>query len=83
MAFRGWQVEALEFFEGLEADNSKTYWQAHKADYERLVRGPMEELLAELAPDFGEGRIFRPYRDIRFSADKSPYTTNIAASLGE
>jgi uncharacterized protein (TIGR02453 family) len=83
MAFRGWSVEALEFFEGLEADNSKSYWQAHKADYERLVRGPMEELLAELAPDFGEGRIFRPYRDIRFSADKSPYKTNIAASLRE
>jgi uncharacterized protein (TIGR02453 family) len=41
----------------------------------------MEELLEELAPEFGEGRIFRPYRDIRFSADKSPYKTNIAASL--
>jgi uncharacterized protein (TIGR02453 family) len=83
MAFRGWPVEALEFFEGLEADNSKSYWQAHKQEYETLVRGPMEELLAELAPDFGEGRIFRPYRDIRFSADKSPYKTNIAASLDE
>jgi uncharacterized protein (TIGR02453 family) len=83
MAFRGWPVEALEFFEGLEADNSKSYWQAHKQEYETLVRAPMEELLAELAPQFGEGRIFRPYRDIRFSADKSPYKTNIGALVGD
>src|SRR4051794_17195907 len=83
MAFRGWQDEALEFFEGLEADNSKTYWQANKAVYETKVRAPMEELLAELELQYGEGRVFRPYRDIRFSKDKSPYKTNIAATLGE
>ncbi|HXJ70013.1 MAG TPA: DUF2461 domain-containing protein [Verrucomicrobiae bacterium] len=83
MAFRGWSDEALEFFEGLEADNSKTYWQAHKAVYDDQVRAPMEELLAELEPQFGEGRVFRPYRDVRFSKDKSPYKTNIAATLGE
>jgi len=82
MAFRGWPAEALEFFEGLEADNSKTYWQRKKAVYESVVRAPMEELLAELAPEWGEGRVFRPYRDIRFSADKSPYKTSIAAMIG-
>jgi uncharacterized protein (TIGR02453 family) len=82
VAFRGWKVEALEFFEGLEADNSKAYWDEHKDVYERLVRAPMEELLAELEPEWGEGRIFRPYRDIRFSKDKSPYKTNIAATVG-
>lgn len=81
MGFRGWPAEALEFFEGLEADNSKSYWQAHKDDYEHLVRRPMLDLLAELEAEFGEGRIFRPYRDVRFSADKSPYKTNIAATL--
>lgn len=83
MAFRGWPVEALEFFEGLEADNSKTYWQQHRDVYEQKVRVPMEELLKELAPDWGEGRIFRPYRDIRFSRDKSLYKTNIAAVIGD
>ena len=83
MAFRGWPVEALEFFDGLEADNSKIYWQANKAVYETLVRAPMEELLAELEPEWGEGRIFRPYRDVRFSADKSPYKTQIGATVGE
>ena len=83
MAFRGWPVEALEFFEGLEAANSKTYWQQHRDVYEQKVRVPMEELLKELAPDWGEGRIFRPYRDIRFSRDKSLYKTNIAAVIGD
>ena len=83
MAFRGWPAEALEFFEGLEADNSKTYWQRNKAVYEKQVRAPMEELLAELGAEFGEGRIFRPYRYIRFSSDKSPYKTHIGAMVGD
>lgn len=83
MAFHGWKVEALEFFEGLEADNSKTYWQRNKDMYENLVRAPMEELLAELEPEWGDGRIFRPYRDIRFSRDKSPYKTAIGATVGD
>lgn len=79
MAFKGWPAEAIEFFEGLEADNSKTYWQANKAVYDQKVHGPMVELLAEMEGEFGPGRVFRPYRDVRFSADKSPYKTNIAA----
>ena len=81
MAFRGWAAEAIEFYEGLEADNSKAYWQAHKATYETEVRAPMEALLAELAPEFGDGKLFRPYRDVRFSADKSPYKTHTGALL--
>ena len=82
MAFTGWPVEGVEFYEGLQADNSKVYWQEHKAVYERDVRGPMEQLLAELAGEFGAGKLFRPYRDVRFSADKTPYKTNCAATLG-
>jgi uncharacterized protein (TIGR02453 family) len=81
MVFKGWPVEAVEFYEGLEADNTKTYWQDHKAVYERSVKAPMEELLAELADDFGPGRVFRPYRDVRFSKDKTPYKLNCAAHL--
>jgi uncharacterized protein (TIGR02453 family) len=83
MAFRGWPVEALEFFEELEANNSKAFWQRNKTVYETIVRAPIEELLTELEPGWGGGRIFRPYRDIRFSADKSPYKTNIAAMVGD
>jgi uncharacterized protein (TIGR02453 family) len=82
MAFTGWPVEAVEFYEGLQADNSKVYWQEHKAVYERDVRGPMEQLLAELSDEFGAGKQFRPYRDVRFSADKTPYKTNCAATVG-
>ncbi len=83
MAFRGWPAEAIEFFEGLEADNTKAYWQDHKPVYEGKVRAPMDELLAELEPEFGTGKVFRPYRDVRFSKDKSPYKTAIAATLAE
>ena len=83
MAFAGWPVEAIEFYEGLEADNSKAYWQTHKEVYERAVKAPMEHLLAELSDEFGEGRIFRPHRDVRFSADKSPYKTTCAATVGD
>ena len=69
VTFRGWPSEALEFYEGLTADNSKTYWTAHKAVYESQVLAPMEALLVELEAEFGAGKIFRPYRDVRFSAD--------------
>src|SRR3954463_3654436 len=81
MAFRGWPVEAVEFYEGLLADNSKTYWQGHKATYAADVQGPMKELLTEVAGEFGDGKIFRPYRDVRFSADKTPYKTHMGAIL--
>jgi uncharacterized protein (TIGR02453 family) len=81
VAFQGFPAEAVAFYEGLEADNSKGYWQAHKAVYADSVLRPMEQLLAGLAPEFGEGKVFRPYRDVRFSADKSPYKTAIAATL--
>ncbi len=79
MAFKGWPAEAIEFYDGLEADNSKAYWQAHRSVYETAVKGPMDELLAELAPEFGAGKVFRPYRDVRFSPDKTPYKTAIGA----
>lgn len=81
MAFKGWPVEAVEFYEGLQADNTKTYWSEHKSVYERCVKAPMDELLAELAGEFGTGRVFRPYRDVRFSKDKTPYKVNCAAQL--
>jgi uncharacterized protein (TIGR02453 family) len=81
MAFKGWPAEAIEFYEGLEADNSKAYWTEHKVVYEEVVRSPMEALLKDLAPEFGEGRVFRPFRDVRFSKDKSPYKTAMGASL--
>jgi hypothetical protein len=82
MTFAGWPAEALEFYEGLAADNTKTYWTRHKAEYEEHVLRPMTELLEELAPEFGDPKIFRPYRDVRFSKDKTPYKTHIGALVG-
>ncbi len=81
MTFHGWTDAALAFFDGLEVDNSKSYWQAHKKTYDEQARGPMEALLVELFDEFGDGKIFRPYRDIRFSPDKTPYKTQIGATL--
>jgi uncharacterized protein (TIGR02453 family) len=72
MSFTGFPAEAFDFYERLAADNSRVWWNAHKDEYERWVRQPMASLLAELSEEFGEGRIYRPYRDVRFSADKSP-----------
>lgn len=79
--FTGWSPAAAEFYRGLEADNSREYWLAHKSVYEQEVLAPMQALLEELAPEFGEAKIFRPNRDIRFSADKSPYKTAIGALM--
>src|ERR1700677_4766206 len=83
MAFTGWAAAALEVLERLEADNSKAYWTSHKAVYQEQVLRPMEELLEDLVPEFGPSKIFRPYRDIRFSKDKTPYKTHIGAIVGD
>jgi len=77
--FQGWPEEAQRFFLGLQLDNSKAYFEANRATYLRCVRDPMEALLASVEAEFGSGKIFRPNRDIRFSADKSPYKTEISA----
>lgn len=78
-AFTGFPSEALAFFAGLEADNAKAYWEAHKATWEDRVREPMAAFLDDLSAEFGPFRPFRPYRDVRFSKDKSPYKTQFGA----
>ena len=82
MPFRGWPAEAIAFYEGLEADNSKAYWTANKATYEECVRAPFLALADEVRDEVGELRLFRPYRDVRFSKDKTPYKT-AAGAAGE
>ncbi len=85
MRFKGWPPTASQFFEGLEADNSKAYWLDHKEVYERDVKVPMEALLAELREEFGESRLFRPYRDTRFSADETSFrneTVGMSRTVG-
>jgi uncharacterized protein (TIGR02453 family) len=76
MTFAGFPPEALTFYEGLESDNSKTYWQANKATYHSAIKEPMEALLAQFEPLTGPFHTFRPNRDVRFSKDKLPYKTH-------
>lgn len=79
MSFAGFPDEGLVFYERLEADNSKTFWTAHRSEYESFVRAPMLALLEELSGEFGTAKVFRPYRDVRFSHDKTPYKTHQGA----
>ena len=78
-AFTGFSDRALELYAGLEADNSREYWARHKAEWETEVREPMRALLAGLEDEFGPAKLFRPNRDVRFSADKTPYKTHQGA----
>jgi uncharacterized protein (TIGR02453 family) len=81
VTFQGFPDDGLVFFEGLEADNSRTYWTEHRATYDASVRAPLQELVDELAPEFGTPKLFRPHRDVRFSKDKTPYKTHQGAVL--
>jgi uncharacterized protein (TIGR02453 family) len=74
---------ALDFYEELEADNSKAFWTAHKHVYEESVKAPILALVAALEPEFGPAKVFRPYRDVRFAKDKTPYKTHQGAWFGE
>jgi uncharacterized protein (TIGR02453 family) len=73
MPFSGIPFAALDFYEDLEADNSKAFWTAHKHLYDEQVKAPLTELAAELEKEFGSPKFFRPYRDVRFAKDKTPY----------
>lgn len=80
--FSGFPVEAFEFYDALTAENTKAWWAAHKAEYDALVRTPMVDLLAELEDEFGTGHVFRPYRDVRFAKDKTPYKDHQGGFVG-
>jgi uncharacterized protein (TIGR02453 family) len=81
--FTGFPEELLDFYDGLEMDNSRSYWEANKPVYERAVRRPMEQLAEVLGTEFGSIKMFRPYRDLRFSADKRPYQEHASLSAGD
>ncbi len=89
--FPGFPPEALTFYRGLARHNTREWFQPRKTVYEGMVKGPMMELVTalngvmmEFAPDYvsDPGKaIYRIYRDTRFSPDKTPYKTRIAASF--
>jgi len=77
--FAGFPVAALDFYDDLEVDNTRAFWEKHKQVYAESVKAPMAALCAALAPEFGEAKVFRPYRDVRFAHDKTPYKTHQGA----
>jgi len=81
-AFAGFPVEAFEFYETLAANNTRPWWADHKAGYLAHVRAPMQEMLDELAGEFGAAHVFRPHRDARFSKDKTPIKDHQGAWVG-
>ena len=78
-SFTGFPVAALDFYDDLEIDNTKSFWEANKGVYAESVRAPMTALVAGLEPEFGTAKVFRPYRDVRFAKDKTPYKTHQGA----
>jgi uncharacterized protein (TIGR02453 family) len=89
--FEGFSPQLFEFFEALEANQTRDWFQANKAAYERHVRSPMAAFVESVALAFAahdipltgsaERSLFRINRDVRFSKDKRPYKTNVAAIL--
>lgn len=71
--------EAMQFYAELRLDNSREFWQEHKPRYLAEVREPLAEVAALLSDEFGEAKLYRPNRDVRFSPDKSPYKTHQGA----
>jgi uncharacterized protein (TIGR02453 family) len=83
VSFNGIPTAALDFYEDLEIDNTKSFWSAHKHIYDESVKAPLEALAAALEPEFGAAKFFRPYRDVRFAKDKTPYKTHQGIWFGE
>jgi uncharacterized protein (TIGR02453 family) len=90
--FTGFRPEAIQFLVDLAANNERAWFQPRKAEYERLLKEPLEALCVALDEELRARNLplradparspFRIYRDTRFSKDKSPYKTHVAASFG-
>jgi uncharacterized protein (TIGR02453 family) len=88
--FTGFSRDSIQFLAELALHNERSWFQPRKADYERLLKEPLEALCLVLAERFEKAGLplradskspFRIYRDVRFSADKSPYKTQVSASF--
>jgi uncharacterized protein (TIGR02453 family) len=79
MLFTGFGKQAVQVLSELEANNNREWFHTNRDRYDTELRAPMEHLLADMADEFGEAKVFRPNRDVRFSSDKTPYKTNVAA----
>ncbi|MGC1207657.1 MAG: DUF2461 domain-containing protein [Ornithinimicrobium sp.] len=81
--FGGFGSQAISFWTELEANNNRDFFNSHRDVYDDHIREPLERLLAEVSNEFGDGKVFRPNRDVRFSKDKSPYKLSGAAAIGD
>ena len=88
--FEGFADSDARFFHTLAKHQDRGWFQAHKREYEEGWVAPMNALLAEVREkirpffgryDLGEPKVFRIYRDVRFSKDKSPYKTHIGGYI--
>lgn len=77
MTFTGFHPDAPRFYAELAENNTREWWQTNRARYAETVRGSVEQLADELGAEFGPVKIFRPHRDVRFSADKRPIKDHI------
>lgn len=82
LGFTGFTEAALDFYDDLEIDNSRSFWDAHKDVYLTSVKAPVTALTAALEAEFGTAKVFRPFRDVRFAKDKTPYKTHQGAFVG-
>ena len=80
-SFRGFPREAFGFFEQLARNNNRAWFQARKDVYEATCREPMKQLIDELGADPDNSKVSRINRDLRFSRDKAPYRTYVAAGF--
>lgn len=90
-AYPGFPAEGIEFLRQLKENNNREWFQARKSTYEKVVKQPMLDLidalngrLVQFAPDYvtePAKALYRIYRDTRFSKDKTPYKTNVAATF--
>jgi uncharacterized protein (TIGR02453 family) len=79
MSFGGFPPAAFDFYERLELDNSKAFWTANKTIYDEAIKQPFAALSEQTSKRYGALHLFRPYRDVRFSKDKTPYKTAAGA----
>lgn len=90
MVKRHFTKGVFDFLRELEANNDKAWWEDNKDRYIRVIREPSLEFINDFRPRLEKishefvadsrtvgGSLMRPYRDVRFSKDKTPYKTNV------
>jgi len=89
--FPGFRKEALKFLVDLKKNNEREWFKARKSTFDDEVMWPLKCLVADVAHEVqqrglplngdAKGSVFRIYRDVRFSKNKDPYKTHVAAVL--